>query len=360
MGFNEDGYWSPREIDSYSDCQYRAVLSDRGRGKSYGMKEKLMGEYERKGKEFMCLYRTAPDMKSAKSTWLDTLYEQGYEPGQFHWEGDKDEGFQLYYREDPENEEDYRRVGFFRALAQVNRVKQEKFPEELATVWFDEFIPLKYTKIPGVDSEGDALRTIVKTIEHDSVHPERRKFGRVVVYMFANPFTWNNPLLSYFKIVPKGYGCFRVGPGIVCEMLEPIEHRTEPGRKQTVEDFLGDDVVRNQGYADQMAFVEPVAKGAEPFMSMRFKERYYLIYVANGLWYVTAQRAHRDIKGRTVFGGDMLVTRYGTVEGLQEKELCFSAVPNRVKDLRQRIYGGRLRFDTLNTKFDFYRDVSDL
>lgn len=358
MGYDKEGYWSPREIDSYHDCQWRVILSDRGRGKSYGMKKKLIKEYEGKGKLFMCIYRTGPDMTSAMGSWLDTLYEQGYVPEQFSWLGNEKDGYKLMFRE--QEDEDYVPIGYWRCLAQVNRVKQEKFPDTLATVWFDEFIPLKYTKIPGIDSEGDALRTIVKTIEHDSIHPERRPFGRVVVYMIANPFTWNNPLLSYFKIIPKSYGCFRVGPGIVCEMLEPVEQSDPRGRKQTVEDFLGDDVIKNQGYADQMAFVEPVAKGAQPTMSVRMKEHYYLFYSAHDMWYITAQKAHRDLQTTNVFGRFMAIRRLGTVEGLQEKETCLDAVPLIKKEMEKRMYSGMLRFDSLNTKFDFYRDLGEL
>ena len=90
MGIGSDGYWSPREILGYN-CKYNIVLSDRGRGKSYGTKLFLM---KQEGTA-MCLFRQQPDMALAMESWIDPLLENGYQAEQFSWEGSDKNGWIL-------------------------------------------------------------------------------------------------------------------------------------------------------------------------------------------------------------------------------------------------------------------------
>ena len=53
---------------------------------------------------------------------------------------------------------------FFRTISQVNAIKQEHFPKDMAWVWVEEFVPIAWKKIGGVVDEGEAIETIVKTI----------------------------------------------------------------------------------------------------------------------------------------------------------------------------------------------------
>ena len=129
MGVGNDGYYSLREILGYN-CKYNIVLSDRGRGKSYGTKRFLM---EQEGTS-MCLYRSVPDMASAIKDWLDPLEEMGYNLDAFQWDGSDKEGWELYHN-------GVCKI-WFRAITMVNHIKQEKFPNDMNWVWLDEFIPL--------------------------------------------------------------------------------------------------------------------------------------------------------------------------------------------------------------------------
>ena len=64
MGFDKEGYWSPREILGYN-AKYNIILSERGRGKTVALK-KLMVQQDG---EFMCLYRDGKDLEhSIKSS----------------------------------------------------------------------------------------------------------------------------------------------------------------------------------------------------------------------------------------------------------------------------------------------------
>lgn len=343
MGVNKDGYYSLREILGHN-CKYNIVLSDRGRGKSYGTKLFLM---EQAGTA-MCLYRTTADLASAMLDWIDPLLENGYNAEQFEWNGSDKEGYILLYNGSPKI--------WFRAITMVNHIKQEKFPDDMNWVWLDEFIPLVYKKLPGVNSEGDAIRTIVKTIEHDTVHSREEKGLKPLrVLMYANPFTWNNPLLSYFKIDPrKGFGVHKAGPGVAYEILAPVEVKRKG--KMTVDEFLGEEVNRNQGWMNEDAFVSDVPRGAIPEMSIRIGTAYYTIYKKDRNAWISERPCHTDIR-RAGRGRSVLIW-FGTLDGLQEEEVCLDRAPLG-KRLKEETARGVYRFDTVNTKFDWLRSLDE-
>lgn len=333
MGFGADGYYTLRDILGYN-CKYNIVMSERGIGKSYGTKLFLM----RQDGRFMCLYRQKPDMSSAIASWLDPLYEQGYPPEAFEWKGNDGEGWQLLYNGQVK--------GYFRYLTAVNHIKQEKFPDDLNWVWMDEFIPLVYKKLAGVSSEGDAIRAIVKTIDHDTRHPrEKRGLKPLRILMFANPFTWDNPILGYFRIRPN-YGIHRVGPDIVCEHIPADEATPIHGRKQTVDDFLGDEVNKNRGWMDQVSFIaQKWPKGLKPYMSMRFDKDFFMLYRLEGTnkVFVEPSTKHDERGG---------VIRMGTLEGIKEDEEVYEYW--KFKDVFMNMtYKGQVWYKDINTKFMF-------
>ena len=334
MTFGQDGYYSLREILGYN-CKYNIVLSERGIGKSYGTKLFLM---KQEG-TFMCLFRQEPDMRLAMVDWVEPLIEQGYDPDSFAWEGSNREGWVLKVGGIPK--------GWFRYLTQVNHIKQEKFPDDMNWIWFDEFIPLVYKKLPGVSSEGDALRTIVKTVEHDTIRSREEKGLKPLrVLMFANPFTWNNPLLGYFKVKPQ-YGIHRVGPDIVCELVEPLERKK--GGKMTVDDFLGNEVNKNQAWKDQMAFVlDSWPKGCEPYISMRLGTMYFAVYRKDNKAYVKQVSGHK--------WSEKHVRVMGTLDGLRENEECIEYWKS-LDVFRSMCYRGKVWFEDMNCKFNFMNNI---
>ena len=340
MGLKGSGYYSLRDILGYN-CKYNIVLSDRGRGKSWEAKWFLMNQ---DGK-FMCLYRQQPDMAAAMMDWTDPLTQGDDEhdpipPTSFEWKGSDKDGWTLWFEGRPK--------GYFRYLTQVNHIKQEVFPDDLNWVWLDEFIPLVYRKLPGVSSEGDAIRTIVKTIEHDSVRTREQKGLKPLrVLMFANPFTWNNPILSYFKVVPKGYGIWKVGPGIACELLPPMEMDTDG--KMTVDQFLGDEVNRNQGWVDQKAYVvERWPKGLIPFMSIRIGDRFFIVHRKDGAkkYYVKEVSEHNRNCQYVM----------GSLDGMREYESCLTGT-KILQHLQTKAYIGGIWFADINCKFDFLNAI---
>ena len=339
MGTDDKGYFTLRDILGHN-AKWNLVLSDRGRGKTYTTKSFLWNQPD----EFMCVYRQKPDMVSSVDSWLDTLREQGARTDSITWDGSDSAGYQLM--------DDGEIRGYFRSISAVNRIKQEKFPDTLNWMWWDEFIPLAWTKLPGIDSEGDALRTIYRTIDHDSAHSRESKGLKPLrVLMYGNPRTWDNPILSYFHVDPlKGVGIHRVSKDIVYEILPPLE------RTDGVSATLGDEVDRNMAFLDQGSFCSPIPKGSAPAASFRLGTEFYVLYQSqDGRYWMKRAKQHAGIVSRR---SGMRIC-YGTLEGLREEERCLedTAYPQR---LRTMMYRGQLRFEDMNTKFDFMRAMSDL
>lgn len=337
MGLNTLGYFSLREILGYN-AKYNIVLSDRGRGKSWEAKWFLLNQPG----TFMAVTRQKPDMQMQIRDFIDPYMkgDEEHEPisaEMFQWMGSDQEGWELWY--------DGKCKGYFRCLTQVNHIKQEVFPDDLNWVWVDEFIPLVYKKLPGVVSEGDALRTIIKTIEHDTVRTREEKGLKPVrVIMYANPFTWNNPILSYFHINGLlGPGIHKAGPGVVWELLEPVE--TKRKGKMTVDEFLGDEVFKNMGFMDQNAFVKKMPKGAVPMYQVRFRRNRYLLY-----------QRHNDFYIKSTNTDNLYLKCFGTMEGRQDFERAIEG-SGLEKALQKMCYAGKVNFVDINVKFDFLADL---
>lgn len=321
------------------NCKYNLVLSDRGRGKSFEAKHFLM----RQPGTAMCLYRNSSDMRMAMISWIEPLVStrkgkeyEVYDKDLFDFEGNDKDGFTLAYKGTPKI--------WFRYLTQVNHIKQEVFPDDMNWVWLDEFIPLAYKKLPGIDSEGDAIRAVVKTIEHDSLSSRKeRGLKPVRVILFANPFTWNNPILSYFHVLPK-YGRYKAGPEVAVEMLEPMPKADKRGRKQTADDFLGDEVNRNQGWEKQLAYVQEKWPVVRPRWSIRFGNDYFCVYRdANARMYCMRTEGHSNCE------------RYTADACMDESEMVMASIMR--KYIYQTCTSGGFIYKNMNDKFDFQNCV---
>lgn len=349
MGIGKDGYWNIRDILGYN-AKYNIVLSDRGRGKTFGTKLFLM---QQEG-EFMCVYRQLPDMLLAMEDWTTDLVKSGqYNYENFRWEGTDQNGYCLLHNGI--------KKGWFRYITQVNHVKQESFPDTMNWVWWDEFIPMAYKKLPGIRSEGDAFRTIMKTIDHDTAHPRESKGLKPLrALLYANPWTWNNPVLSYFHINGLlGPGIHRAGPGVVWELLEPFEEKKK-NRKMTTDEFLGNEVNRNMGFMQQNAFISKLPNNSVPIASVRIGEKFYWLYKAKqgqftGHTWVIEKPKHGKIKSQY---GDFF-NIYGTLDGLKEDEICIDK-SNYADYLKKLCYGGLVRFVNINDKFDFLNSINEI
>lgn len=305
-----------------------------------------MTDYTQKERRFMCLYRTASDMAAAVYSWLEPLihpapkdHRKPFQYEQFRFEGTGTMK-NLYFEDDKEP------IGFFRCIEQVNRVKQEVFPYTTSWVWLDEYLPIAYVKLRGVPNEGDALRTIVDTIDHDTFHP-REKLGLppLRTLMFGNFSSISSPLLKYFGVKPYKYGIYRVNRDVVVETLAPDMSKVKNIGGMSAE-------VRHCYLAtDENSFVRPVPKNSTPSMSLRINGHFYTFYYNEKLSTTFIKETPKHLG----------LYKYGTVAGLQENELPIGMLgQNRQWDaaLRERASYCKDFYDSVYTKLQYLDDIS--
>lgn len=340
MGYDKKtGYFTLRNVLGYGK-KYNLVLSpERGIGKTYGYKHWIMESPD----IFMCVYRTCPDMEHAKATWTDDLTIKGpkadrYDPELFVWKGDKKAGYILHYDGQPKV--------YFRSISEVNAIKHETFPDEMAWVIWDEFIPLKWTKIAGIENEGEAFEVICSTIDHDGINDRKSKgFKPLRAVLFCNPFTFDNPVLSYFGVNGLlGYGIWKSKkPNVIWEYLEP-GHMRDRGDVS--------DINSRNAAKEQAAFVEVRPKESIPFMSVRLMDKCFVFWKYKkmvGLYWVTESKLHANVR-----------KIYGTLEGLREDEICLESQTIMLKGLQSYAQRGLLRYEDLNCKFDYLNRVMEV
>lgn len=320
-------YWNPRSILGYN-AKWNIVLSGRGPGKTYSTSRMLID-----GKDaFMCLYRDTADLQYAVDAWSDLVIDKMTSTREFEWVMESDHVDLM---------ENGRLKGAFRALGQANHIKHEVFPDNLCWVWFDEFIPMVKRKLRGVLSEGEALETIVKTIEHDSVQSRADKGLKPVrVLMYGNPFTWDSELLRYFQVMPTDYGIHRVKNDLEGETVMEYIKPTAGMQGLHIQ----------EGWKKQLSFVEPVGKGAVPIWSVRVGTGYYVAYKREKDIWVVRGEEHVNLS--------RIGARLGAFEGLQMDELPVSKV--RAKMMIEWTKAGRLKFSDLNTKLGWINDMEEL
>lgn len=331
MGIDKrTGYYSHREILGYG-CKYSIVLSGRGPGKTWDASWFFLNVEG----PVMVLTRIQPDMAHLVNSFLDTYVKgdadhEPIDPDRFEWTGCEKDGYILNFDDVPKF--------YFRTISMVNAVKQENFPEDMAWVWVEEFVPIAWKKIGGVVDEGEAIETIVKTIEHDTPENRAKKgLKQVRVVMHANPSRWDNPILSYFGCVPFGYGIRRMSDKVVVEILEDRDAGNQ---------YVNAKISTSTQWKDRLFFIEPIAKNAIPTLSIRAGERYYMVYRRMNISYVKTIKQHGLDEGH----------RWGTLDGLRDDEACINGT--RWYDVLMRdAYKGRMRFTDINTKVNFLQDL---
>ena len=346
MGFDKNsGYYSFRELLGYN-AKYSILLSpDRGVGKTYGYKRMLINDPGMS----VIVYRQKPDLEHAVENWLDDLTikgpkEQRYPVENFKWSGGVKEGYCLWTKQD--SNDDFQRKIYFRALSEANAIKQETFPDEVVWVVWDEFIPVVWKKIAGIANEGDTFRQIMKTIDHDSVHSrEERGLRPLRAILIANPLTWGSPVLSYFGVNPlMGYGVHRsrkkFPDGTVAwEYLGPKGETS------------GLDIHTRDLIKQQQSFVEQKPKESIPVMSLRLWDMKFVFWrrsVQQGIYWVTESKEHVGEK------------RYGTMDGLTEDEVALESMPMLMRGIVQYAQHSLLRYEDINTKFDYLQRIADI
>ena len=146
------------------------ICSDRGIGKSYGAKKKMLKN------EFIYLRRYKEEVKMVKNKLFNDI------DNEFKLQGS------TYYKDGKE-------WGYIYALSQAQSLKSAAFPH-VKIIVFDEFI-IEDKVHHYLKDEIDLFISILSTVNRN-----RSGKDKVKIYMLCNPVTKYNPYFSYYGITP--------------------------------------------------------------------------------------------------------------------------------------------------------------
>lgn len=292
--------------------------------------------------QFLFLGRTQVDCGSAVRGFLGTLEKSNFDTSRVTFEKVKIEGDFGAFRYVQMNLDGVMK-GLFMALANINAIKQLEFPDTLDWVWMDEFIPVKYTKLPGINNEAEALQDVMITIDHDAYHSREERGLRKLRFIGTfNPKTWDNPIIQGFRLLPKGYGFTRIHRDIILEMVKIPEGVL---REESAEEWLNNGSARKcEDWLDQNALVEPLPKGAKPMCTLRMKDTFTLYVNAGKLYWLKTSKN--------------LETKWTLNDFPKEGE---AYLPEGTKKMfRRYIQRGLVRFPDMNVKFEFINQYNSM
>lgn len=185
-----DYFWNPYQTLTHN-ALVNLIVGNRGGGKTYGVKERSIDNFIKKGEQFGYIRRYKDDLTTSMPTYFDDIYED-YPDYEFKVEGQK-----FYIREKTEDKnkkwtkDDIAGYGF--VLSTANNKKSVSYPK-ITTMQYDEFL-LENGAQRYLPREVEKLLNLYETVARPgSGHP------RVVLWLMANAITETNPYFLYWNL----------------------------------------------------------------------------------------------------------------------------------------------------------------
>lgn len=320
-------------------CSYNAIwnfiLTNRGFGKSYGLKRKCIKNFLKKDEQFIYLRRWKTELKD-NDKWFDDIRKEfpnnklEYKQGKFYIDG--------------------KVCGFPVALSVSQRYKSVAYPN-VTTIMFDEFIVDKSVSMRYIPNEVDVALDFYETVA--------RTRNNVRMYFLANNITKVNPYFTYFNAkINEGERFTLLRDG---EMV--IEYNTDDAfiemKKQTKFGKLirntkySDYAIENKSLRDSNTFVEQMSlKYCDEYFSVDYKNKKYMIWgnVVKDILYIT------DKPTKTAKCFSVLASDHNDNTFLNNKYIGNSCFNNLIRYFQF----GKVRFKTIEIKIAMYEMLKDL
>lgn len=175
---NKNFYYSINKLMSYN-ALFSFAMSERGLGKTFAGKKKMIEDFTKKGKQSIYVRRTATEMDSVKDTLFSDIAK--------HYPNLEItvKGYQGFI-----NGECF---CYFVPLSTSSKLKSASFPD-VEFMFFDEYIITKNGRNNYLKNEMVLLLDLVETVF---------RLRRPRVYMCSNAVSFVNPFFSFFGIEPK-------------------------------------------------------------------------------------------------------------------------------------------------------------
>lgn len=198
-------YYSMNQLMSYN-AVYNFVIGERGNGKTYQGKKKMVRDWERKRTQSIYVRRTETEINSVKDTLFNDI---ALEYPQYTFEVKGEQGFI--------NGECF---CYFIALSTSAKRKSSSYPL-VDFIFFDEYIITKTGHNRYLNNEMTLLNDLVETVF---------RTRDACVYLCANAVSYVNPFFEFFGIEPqKGQRFITIkddGDVLLCvEQTDTAEYR---------------------------------------------------------------------------------------------------------------------------------------
>ena len=138
------------------------IISNRGVGKTYSAKKRVLRRFERNEEKFLFLKRTEEELKATVDSFWDDMADKNrpfkYSKNKFYV------GYRTVETDDDGNEKEeiaWHLFGYAAALSTVTKLKGIS-PQNVTTVLWDECVPFDGRYLP---DEGDRLINIIETVD---------------------------------------------------------------------------------------------------------------------------------------------------------------------------------------------------
>lgn len=251
---------------------YNILIGNRGKGKTYGAKKKVIKDGILKNDQFIFMRRYKEELATAKATFMDDIISQfeGYDfrinGKTLQWSHAVDRGFK---------EREWFTIGIFVALSQSQNYKGSSFPN-VKTIIFDEFI-IEKGSTHYMPDEVARFNGFYSTVD--------RWKDKTRVFFLANSVSIMNPYFIEWNILPKENDEFiiRKAGFLVCHIANN-EDFNEEVKTTKFGRFISDTEFAN--YAIENKFAD---NGDSMLGSKDSKARYqYTLECNNGkfaVWY---------------------------------------------------------------------------
>ena len=320
-------------------CSYNAiwnfVLTNRGYGKSYGLKKRCIRNFLKKGEQFIYLRRWKTELKD-NDKWFDDIRKEfpnnelEFKFGKFYVDGNI--------------------AGFPVALSVSQRYKSVAYPN-VTTIMFDEFLVDRSAGMRYITNEVDVALDFYETVA--------RTRNNVRMFFLGNNISRVNPYFTYFNVkVNDGERFTLARDG---EMV--IEYSTNDAFIEMKKETKFGKLIRNTKYSDYAidnkslrdsnTFVEQMSlKHCDEYFAIEYKSKKYMVWgnIVKDILYIT------DKPTKTVRCYSVLASDHNDNTFLNNKYIGNSCFNNLIRYFQF----GKVRFKTIEIKITMYDLLKDL
>lgn len=178
------------KISSYNGT-YNFLVGQRGVGKTYGWKKKVIRAAIRKGEEFMYVRRYKEELKVSKETFFaDLVAKNEFPDWDFRTYGATAQMAPVSTRDDKKRK--WRVIGHFIALSTAQAIKSVSYPL-VTNIGYDEFI-IEKGATHYIANEVHAFNNLYSTVD--------RNQDKTKVFFMANSVSIMNPYFLEYNIKP--------------------------------------------------------------------------------------------------------------------------------------------------------------